>query len=140
MSDRMIESANKQYIDDFSIHSEDLSYIVKDIINKEFPGPLIGIGHSMGGHLLLLSQQHNQENFEAIILSAPMLGFKYEKILFFLSNIMKFFLKKDKYFLFSKPNMGKETPFEKNDLTSDLSRYKRTQKLVRKNLQLDFGG
>ena len=140
MSDRMIESANKQYIEDFSIHSEDLSYIVKDIINKEFPGPLIGIGHSMGGHLLLLSQQHNQENFKAIILSAPMLGFKYEKILFFLSNIMKFFLKKDEYFLFSKPNMGKETPFEKNDLTSDLARYKRTQKLVRKKPSIRLWG
>ena len=31
----MIESTNKQYIEDFSIHSQDLSYIVKDIINKE---------------------------------------------------------------------------------------------------------
>ena len=35
--------------------------------------------------------------------------------------------------------MGIETPFDKNDLTSDEIRYKRTQRLVRKNLQLDYG-
>lgn len=140
MSDRMIESSKKQHIEDFTIHTKDLSYIIKDIINKEFSGPLIGIGHSMGGHLLLLSQKYNQDNFKVIILSAPMLGFKYEKILFFLSNFVNFFSKKDNYFLFSKPNMGKETPFEKNDLTSDFKRYKRTQKLVRKKPSIRLWG
>tara|TARA_Y100000768_G_scaffold372328_1_gene339895 strand:- start:1015 stop:1965 length:951 start_codon:yes stop_codon:yes gene_type:complete len=140
MSDRMIEDSNKQYIEDFTVHIQDLEFIVKDIIKREFTGPLIGIGHSMGGHLLLLSQEHNQENFEAIILSAPMLGFKYEKILFFLSNCMKIFSKKDRYFLFSRPNMGKETPFEQNDLTSDFNRYIRTQKLVRKKPSIRLWG
>ena len=69
-----------------------------------------------------------------------MLGFKYEKILFLLSNCMRIFSTKNKYFLFSKPNMGKETPFEKNDLTSDINRYKRTQKLVRKKPSIRLWG
>ena len=140
MSDRMIEDLNKQYIEDFSIHTRDLAYIINEFIYKNFTGPLFGIGHSMGGHLLLLSQRYNQKNFKAIILSAPMLGFKYEKILFFLSNCMKILSKKNKYFLFSKPNMGKEIPFEQNDLTSDLNRYKRTQKLVRKKPTIRLWG
>ena len=140
MSDRMIEDLNKQYIEDFSIHTKDLAYIINEFIYKNFTGPLFGIGHSMGGHLLLLSQKYNQKDFKAIILSAPMLGFKYEKILFFLSNCVKILSKKNKYFLFSKPNMGKETPFEQNDLTSDLNRYKRTQKLVRKKPTIRLWG
>ena len=140
MSDRMIEDLNKQYVEDFSIHTKDLCYIINEVVYKNFTGPLFGIGHSMGGHLLLLSQKYNQKNFKAIILSAPMLGFKYEKILFLLSNCMRIFSTKNKYFLFSKPNMGKETPFEKNDLTSDLNRYKRTQKLVRKKPSIRLWG
>jgi len=48
--------------------------------------------------------------------------------------------KKDNYFPGSKPNMGKETPFKGNDLTSDLHRYKRTQKLVRENPDIRLWG
>jgi len=140
MSDRMIEDNNKQYIEDFSIHCEDIEHIIRNIIKKKFPDPLIGIGHSMGGHLLLLTQEKNQKEFKSIFLSAPMLGFKYEKFLFLLSNLMYFFGKKTDYFPFSNPNMGKETPFYKNGLTSDHERYKRTQKLVRNNPSIRLWG
>ena len=50
------------------------------------------IGHSMGGHLLLLHQEITQDNFKSIVLSAPMLGFKYEKFLFIIAFLSKFFL------------------------------------------------
>ena len=140
MSDRMIANENKQYIEDFSIHCQDLNFIIKKIINDKFPKPLIGIGHSMGGHLLLLSQENNQDKFSSIILSAPMLGFKYEKALFVISDLIKYFSDKKNYFSLSKPNMGKETPFEQNDLTSDYKRYQRTQNLVRKKNQIRLWG
>ena len=69
------------------------------------------------------------------ILSAPMLGFKNEKFLRAASSMMNIFKKDTDYLLGSKPNMGKETPFEENDLTSDPERYERTLKLVRKSLK-----
>ena len=43
----------KQYIEDFKIHCDDLNYIIDNFILKNFPRPLIGIGHSMGGCILL---------------------------------------------------------------------------------------
>ena len=46
-------------------------------------------------------------------------------------NIANLLLPSKKYFPGSRPNMGLETPFEDNDLTSDYDRYTRTQKLVR---------
>ncbi len=140
MSDRMIRNENKQYIEDFSIHCQDLTFIISKIINNKFPEPLIGIGHSMGGLLLLLSQENNQDKFKSIILSAPMLGFKYEKALFIITNLIQSFGGKENYFPLSKPNMGKEIPFKQNDLTSDHKRYKRTQKLVRKKNQIRLWG
>lgn len=140
MSDRMIDNQNKQYIEDFSIHMSDLNYIINEIIKKHFPSPLFGIGHSMGGHLLLLHQEINQNNFKSIVLSAPMLGFKYEKFLFIIAFLSKFFLNKDGYFPFSRPNLGNETPFDENDLTSDYDRYTRTQRLVRKKPNIRLWG
>ena len=132
MSDRMINNVNKSYISDFSIHDKDLNFIIQNIIINNFTSPLIGIGHSMGGHILLSSQELIKDSFKAIVLSAPMLGFKNENLLFSLIYIMNLFNKGEKYFPGSKPNMGQETPFEQNDLTSDFDRYKRTQRLVRK--------
>ena len=140
MSDRMINNQNKQYIEDFSIHMNDLNHIINQIIKRNFPSPLFGIGHSMGGHLLLLYQAINQNNFKSLVLSAPMLGFKYEKFLFLISFLSNFFLNKDAYFPFSRPNMGNETPFAENDLTNDYNRYVRTQKLVRKRPDIRLWG
>ncbi len=140
MSDRMINNMNKQYIENFSIHNEDINFIIKNIIKENFQEPLIGIGHSMGGHILLASQELIKNEFKAIILSAPMLGFKNESLLFILVGIMNFFNNKERYFPGSKPNMGKETPFDQNDLTSDFDRYTRTQKLVKKQPNLRLWG
>ena len=69
-----------------------------------------------------------------------MLGFKYEKALFIMTNLIQYFGGKENYFSLSKPNMGKEIPFKQNDLTSDYKRYKRTQKLVRKKAQIRLWG
>ena len=78
--------------------------------------------------------------FDKVILSAPMLGFRNEKILFPLINIVNLLLPKDNFLIGSKPNMGKETPFKQNDLTTDKDRYHRTQKLVRKNKNIRLWG
>ncbi len=140
MSDRQIEDQNKSYIEDFSRHDQDIDYILKNIINIYFPKPLIGIGHSMGG-CLMLSAFHNYKNQFALgILSAPMLGFKNEKFLRTASSLMNIFKKDTDYLLGSKPNMGKETPFVENDLTSDPDRYERTLKLVRKKPEIRLWG
>ncbi len=132
MSERMIDDINKSFITNFDRHDKDLEKILKEIIEPFFPKPLIGIGHSMGGCLMLSAFHNHPKNFDYGILSAPMLGFKNESFLRTVSSLMNFFKKNTDYLIGSKPNMGVETPFEKNDLTTDEGRYKRTQMLVRK--------
>ena len=140
MSERMTEDIHKQYIKDFVLHNEDLKFIIRKVIKGNFTEPLIAFGHSMGGNFILSSLFDLQKEFKFVILSAPMLGFKYEKILFLLSYIADLFMSPKSYFPGSKPNMGKETPFEENDLTTDLDRYQRTQKLVKKNPDIRLWG
>ena len=138
MSEKMLDNKNKAFIQDFSLHDSDLEKIMKDIIEPLFPRPYIGVGHSMGGCLMLSALYKHPDFFDQAILSAPMLGFKNEILLMPIIAILSLFSKNDSYLLVSKPNMGKETPFENNDVTTDKFRYERTQRLVRKapNLRL----
>ena len=53
---------------------------------------------------------------------------------------MNFFKKDTDYLVGSKPNMGKETQFQDNDLTSDPDRYKRIIYLVRKHPNIRLWG
>ncbi len=132
MSERMINDINKSFITDFKRHDKDLEQILEEIIEPFFPKPLIGIGHSMGGCLMLSAFHNHPTKFAYGILSAPMLGFKNERFLRTASSFMNFFKKDTDYLVGSKPNMGIETPFNENELTSDPERYNRTLRLVRK--------
>ena len=117
-----------------------MEYILEEIIEKNFSKPLIGIGHSMGGCLMLSAFHNHQEKFHLGILSAPMLGFKNEKFLKTASSLMNIIRKDTDYLLGSKPNMGIETSFEKNDLTKDPARYNRILRLVRKHPDIRLWG
>ena len=83
---------------------------------------------------------NNIDKFNLGILSAPMLGFRNEKFLRSVSSVMNIFAKDTDYLIGSKPNMGQETPYEENDLTTDRFRYKRTQSLVRMHPSLRLWG
>jgi len=140
MSDKMINDEHKQFIDDFNIHDKDLEFIIENFIQKRFQKPLIGIGHSMGGCILLSFLKGHKNIFDKIILSAPMLGFRNETIVMPFIQLANILFPKTDYLIGSKPNMGKETPFKGNELTTDKERYQRTLKLVRKKPNIRLWG
>tara|TARA_B110000008_G_C16954602_1_gene557638 strand:- start:1043 stop:2005 length:963 start_codon:yes stop_codon:yes gene_type:complete len=140
MSDHQLKDIHKAYIKTYERHDQDLQYILEEIIETNFPKPLIGIGHSMGGCLMLSAFANHPTKFSKGILSAPMLGFKNERFLRTASSIMNFFRKDTDYLIGSHPNMGIETSYDENDLTSDRERYKRIQLLVRKEPNIRLWG
>tara|TARA_B110000444_G_scaffold261018_1_gene310502 strand:+ start:997 stop:1968 length:972 start_codon:yes stop_codon:yes gene_type:complete len=140
MSGRMIKDKNKAFIKSFDLHDGDLNEVLTNIIKPFFPKPLIGIGHSMGGCLMLSAFHDHKNEFDLGVLSAPMLGFKNEKFLRSISSVMNFFKNDSDYLIGSSPNMGIEANFENNDLTTDSYRYKRTQELISKQPSLRLWG
>ncbi len=62
------------HISDFAIWTRDLSQLWSRWI-AETPGPHVLVGHSMGGHLVLRAVAEGRIRPDALILSAPMLGF-----------------------------------------------------------------
>ncbi len=63
------------HIDDFGTWIADLAHLWRQW-TAETPGPHILAGHSMGGHLVLRAVADGAVTPDALILSAPMLGFR----------------------------------------------------------------
>lgn len=62
------------HIEDFSVWIEDLAWLWRQWV-AETPGPHILMGHSMGGHIVLRAVVEGRVDPDALVLSAPMLGF-----------------------------------------------------------------
>lgn len=63
------------HIEDFAIWIDDLAHLWAGWI-EEVPGPYILVGHSMGGHLVTRALVEGRVAPDAVVLSAPMLGFQ----------------------------------------------------------------
>ncbi len=74
-SGRLLDDPHIGHIDDFSTWIKDLGYFWNRWARTAV-GPKIVIGHSMGGHLVLRGLMENVIDPDAMILSAPMLGFE----------------------------------------------------------------
>lgn len=75
LSTRELADPAKGHIDDFSLYLRDLDAVRVQILEPHCPKPWYGLGHSMGG-AILLDQAHEQGSpFERLVLSAPMIDF-----------------------------------------------------------------
>lgn len=74
MSDRLLRDANKGHVVRFCDYVFDLSIFIAKIVQKENPGPLIVVSHSMGGLVALLHANSQPASVQGMILCAPMLG------------------------------------------------------------------
>ncbi len=73
-SGRLGNDAVTGHVDDFSRWVDDLAHLWR-AWTADTPGPHILMGHSMGGHLVLRAVAEQRVDPDAVVLSAPMLGF-----------------------------------------------------------------
>ncbi|MEM7703761.1 MAG: alpha/beta hydrolase [Pseudomonadota bacterium] len=74
-SGRLGKDAVTGHIEDYAIWIDDLAHLWERWV-QETPGPHILAAHSMGGHLVLRGVIEQRVAPDAIVLSAPMLGFQ----------------------------------------------------------------
>src|SRR5262245_30431742 len=79
-SDRLLPDPRKGHVGSFAEYDADLLRFMKDVVLPDCPPPYIGLGHSMGGNILLRNAASEGSWFERMVLSAPMLAFSEAKI------------------------------------------------------------
>ncbi len=73
-SQRMLSNPHKGHVPGFWEYDRDLIRFMKDIVLPDCPPPFIGLGHSMGGNILLRNATMPGLWFERIVLTAPMIA------------------------------------------------------------------
>ncbi len=74
-SDRLTGDRTAGHVGSFSDYQRDLRAVMKAIAGRGLPQPLIGLGHSMGGAVLLLAARRLKGRLDRLVLAAPFLGF-----------------------------------------------------------------
>lgn len=106
--------------------------------------PIVGLAHSMGGHVLLRHLHETQRRVRCGVLIAPMLDIDTGPYSPFLTSLVTFLLnlrRPSTRFVFGAADRDTEDiPFEENRVTSDRARYERTQNLLKAKPFLAING
>lgn len=142
---RALGDRNKSHIDDFAEYDKDLVRFMKDVVLPDCPPPYIGLGHSMGGNILLRASTQRGSWFSHMVLSAPMLAFADEKI-GFPQTIARAYAEGfcklgfgSTYVIGGSPVPSELGSFEGNELTSDRERWGRTRAVIEAAPDLGLG-
>jgi lysophospholipase len=135
-SQRMLSNPRKGHVRGFWEYDRDLIRFMKDIVLPDCPPPFIGLGHSMGGNILLRNATMPGLWFERIVLSAPMiaisescLGATPSKAMFYVEAASLLGMS-TAYVLGGSDELTSTNKFEGNSLTSDYERWLRTKAVL----------
>lgn len=144
-SQRMLANPRKGHVRGFWEYDRDLVRFMKDVVLPDCPPPFIGLGHSMGGNILLRNATMPGLWFERIILTAPMiaiseatLGTSTAKARIFaeLASQLGMFTA---YVPGGSDELYSTQKFEGNVLTSDHERWLRTKAVLEQAPALGLG-
>ena len=142
LSVRELPNPRKGHIDDFLLYERDLDALQRQIIAPFCPKPWFGLGHSMGGAILMMNAGNGRSMFERLVLSAPMLGLagmKYPKAMQFLMASLDMIGFGGAFVPGGGETPYLTRPFLGNVLTSDPARHDRTAAVVAHAPQLALG-
>ena len=72
-SERMLSNPRKGHVVAFTEYDRDLAIFIDEVVRPALPEPYIGMGHSLGGHILLRNAQDEASPFARMILLSPMI-------------------------------------------------------------------
>ncbi len=135
-SQRMLSNPHKGHVRGFWEYDRDLIRFMKDIVLPDCPPPFVGLGHSMGGSILLRNATMPGLWFERIVLTAPMiaineacLGTTASRAQTY-AETMSLFGMSTAYVVGGSDEVYAHRKFEGNELTSDPERWQRTKAVL----------
>jgi lysophospholipase len=142
-SGRLLKNPRKGHVEDFADYGRDLGQFMSEIVLPDCPAPFYGMGHSMGGHILLRSALTKVSWFDRIILCAPMIDILPEMTrktaLRYVIEIQVLLGCGDFFIPTGKPDLWESEPFDDEKLTSDRLRYERIRDVLKSAPWLGIG-
>ncbi|HET6390325.1 alpha/beta hydrolase [Hyphomicrobium sp.] len=135
-SERTLANRRKGHVVAFTEYDRDLAIFIDEIVRPALPEPLIGLGHSLGGNILLRAAQDEASPFARMILLSPMveihdgmLGASRGLVTLY-SNIASLCGFATAYVRGGGNEPTDLTEFEGNRLTSDFVRWSRIKSIL----------
>lgn len=141
-SERLVVGSDIGHVNYFSDYAEDLHLFVEQVVSRTAYQKRALLSHSMGGAIALFYAKKRPNTFDAIVLSAPMLGIQLPKPLALIAEPLSYFLA-----YFANPanfSLGqdhyKALPFPLNRTSGCKVRYLWCQALYEQNPNIKVGG
>jgi lysophospholipase len=144
-SERVLSNRRKGHVVGFTEYDRDLAIFIDEIVRPALPNPIIGLGHSLGGNILLRGAQDETSPFSRMILLAPMIDID-ERMLGAPRALAKVYASGASLAGLATAYVrgGSDEPndlatFENNRLTSDFVRWSRMKSIIETAPDLAIG-
>lgn len=142
LSDRSLPDRDRGHIDHFATYIADLHLFLDTVLTPWARPPVLGLAHSMGGHIFLRAMSiHGSTPFAGAVVTSPMMGLTRQGLLRAALLLMPPFLLADTRYL---PGFGPVTPashtFDGNVVTHDERRFRFTEQWFAADPRLSLGG
>lgn len=144
-SERVLSNPHKGHVVAFTEYDRDLAIFIDEIVRPSLPEPFIGLGHSLGGNILLRGAQDEASPFSRMILLSPMIDID-ERMLGAKRPLAKAYASTAGMLGFATAYVrgGTDQPndlaaFENNRLTSDYVRWSRVKSIIEAAPDLALG-
>ena len=140
-SQRALKNPRKGHVDDFTLYWQDIAAMEQHLL-PQCAKPWFGLGHSMGGAILLDMAGSGVNIFDRLVLTAPMLdiyGLKYPQASRLVIATLDALGLGGAYAPGGGNTAGNTLPFAHNVLTSDPTRYRRTANILATAPQIGLG-
>ena len=144
-SERMLSNPRKGHVVAFTEYDRDLAIFIDEVVRPALPEPYIGMGHSLGGHILLRNAQDEASPFARMVLLSPMIAI-HENMLGVNRPAARAYAALGSLFGFAAAYVwgGNNEPddfadFETNRLTTDHVRWSRNKAIIEAAPELALG-
>lgn len=144
-SERLLSNPRRGHVVAFTEYDRDLAIFIDEIVKPTLPQPLIGLGHSLGGNILLRNAQDEASPFTRMVLVSPMIAIHRNMlgvspaIARTYANIACLFGLAGTYVRGGRDEPDDFRDFETNRLTTDHVRWSRTKAIIEAAPELALG-
>ncbi len=142
---RAVTAGQRGHINSFSEYENDLGCFMREVVLPDCPPPSVGLGHSMGAHVLLRSASRPGSWYDRLVLTSPMIALTPQQLGMPAGLVRTITEAACLIGMGSRPVPGlsdwreSTIDFDANRLTNDRERYSRNRALVEAAPHLTIG-